>query len=194
LPASRWARIEANKPMPLKKAEILPGPRPWPNSQADVVKPMLGEKSALPGRGLATIIAGLPIIIPGWEQSGACSRKNLACSGVREILAGNGQEAITALVAKDKALEPEANAIAPWTNWSATIATSSSCEPTSSRSAIFTGQGQSDVSGRTLFSRPASCELCVRVDERGQTRRARRACQKPIWLTANSRGKCTARK
>jgi len=31
---------------------------------------------------------------------------------VREILAGKGREAITALVAKDKALEPEANAIA----------------------------------------------------------------------------------
>jgi len=46
---------------------------------------------------------------------------------VREILAGGKKEAITALIAKDKELEPEANAIAAVDNSCGIIAICSNC-------------------------------------------------------------------
>src|SRR5207244_7085565 len=50
------ARIEANKPMPLKEGLNPAWAEAVARFQTDVVKPLLGEKSALPEPDWATII------------------------------------------------------------------------------------------------------------------------------------------
>jgi len=106
------ARIEANKAMPLKEG-LNPA---WADAvarfEADVVQPLLGEKSALTESDWAKITARFAAYQSWLGIKAGAAVERLGLQRVREILAGNGQQAITALVAKDKALEPEANAIA----------------------------------------------------------------------------------
>ena len=106
------ARIEAGRPLPLKEG-VNPA---WADAlaklQAEVVKPLLGDKAAITEAEWAGLAAKFGAF-EGWSagKAGAAVEK-LGLKRVREILAGKAKEALTALIAKDKALEPEANAIA----------------------------------------------------------------------------------
>jgi hypothetical protein len=79
--------------------------------QAEVAGPLLKDGSRLTERDWAAI-NGRFTAFDGWQatKAGATVEK-LGLPRVREILAGKSREMITALIAKDKALEPEANAI-----------------------------------------------------------------------------------
>ena len=96
-----------------RKASTPPGPRPSPRSQADVVKPLLGRQDVADRSGLGRLARQARRRIEAWAagKAGGAVEK-LGLKRVREILAGKAKETITALIAKDKALEPEANAIA----------------------------------------------------------------------------------
>jgi len=78
----------------------------------DVVLPCLGELAELSEaawRGLEDRFAGFA----AWSEAQTWDRvAPLGLARVRELLAGDAQAAITALIARDQALEPEANAIA----------------------------------------------------------------------------------
>src|SRR5262245_12681708 len=106
------ARIEAGKPLPLKEG-LNPA---WADAvarfQAEVLKPLLGEKAALPEADWVTITARCAAYQSWLGMKAGAAVEKLGLQRVRDILAGKGQEAITALIAKDKALEPEANSIA----------------------------------------------------------------------------------
>src|SRR4029434_9463681 len=80
--------------------------------QAEVAGPLLKDGSRLTERDWAAI-NGRFTAFDGWQatKAGATVEK-LGLPRVREILAGKSREMITALIAKDKALEPEANSIA----------------------------------------------------------------------------------
>ena len=106
------ARIEAGKPLPLHDG-LNPA---WAGTMerfcADVVSPLLGDKPALTEADWACLIGMLgPCEAWASSKAGAAVEK-LGLKRVREVLAGQAKAAITALIAKDKALEPEANAIA----------------------------------------------------------------------------------
>jgi hypothetical protein len=79
--------------------------------QAAAVKPLLGDKNSISESDWAALNAKLAPF-EGWSASkvGAAVEK-LGVKRVREILAGEAKAKITTLIAKDKALEPEANAI-----------------------------------------------------------------------------------
>ncbi len=80
--------------------------------QASVVKPLLGDKNSLTEADWAALNAKLAAF-ETWSTSkvGALVEK-LGLKRLREILASDARAIINALIAKDKALEPEANAIA----------------------------------------------------------------------------------
>jgi hypothetical protein len=106
------ARVEASKPLPLKEG-VNPA---WAGAvaalQAAVIKPLLGDRTVLTEAEWATISGKLGAFA-GWQAAKAgASVEKLGLKRVREILAGKSKEAITALLARDKALEPEALAIA----------------------------------------------------------------------------------
>src|SRR5437667_9936373 len=160
------ARIEANKPMPLKEG-LNPA---WADAvarfQAEVVKPLLGEKSSLQESDWATITARFAAY-QNWLgiKAGAAVEK-LGLQRVREILAGKSQEAVTALVANDKALEPEANAIA--------AVNKLVCYHRDlfkllnnfvSFRDFYRRKDKAIFQVGTLYLDQRSCELCVRVDD-----------------------------
>jgi hypothetical protein len=106
------ARVEAGKPLPLKDA-INPA---WVAAvsalDAAVIKPLLGDRTTLTEPEWNTVTAKLAAY-DKWEagKMGAAVEK-LGVKRVRELLSTNKKAAIDALILRDKALEPEANAIA----------------------------------------------------------------------------------
>jgi len=105
-------RIEAGKPLPLREG-INPA---WADAlakfQSSVVRPLLGDKSALTETEWAAITTGFAAYERWQTGKAGVAVEKLGLERVREILAGNGRERIGELIAQDKALEPEANAIA----------------------------------------------------------------------------------
>jgi hypothetical protein len=106
------AQIAAGKSLPL-----LDGVNPaWAAAlatlQTAAVKPLLGGKNSLTEADWNSLNAKLaPFETWSAGKVGATVEK-LGLKRVREILAGDAKVKIDALIAKDKALEPEANAIA----------------------------------------------------------------------------------
>lgn len=106
------AQIEAGKPLPLKQG-VNPA---WSDAltkfHKDTVIPLVGDKSTLSEADWAVINSKLAAY-EGWVAGkvGTAVEK-LGLKRLREILQGKSKEAITELIGRDKALEPEANSIA----------------------------------------------------------------------------------
>lgn len=106
------AQIAAGKPLPLKEGVNPAWAEAMAKFETQIVRPLLGGQEAITESDWA-IILGKFAAYEAWaaaKPGGAVEKLGLA--RLREVLAGNSREAITALVAKDKALEPEFNAIA----------------------------------------------------------------------------------
>ncbi len=105
------AHVAAGKPLPLTDG-INPG---WSGA---IARFKAATGSLLDGNGLLTeadwtALCGKFAPYEAWVASKAGGAvEKLGLARVREILAGKSKEAIAALITKDKALEPEANAIA----------------------------------------------------------------------------------
>ncbi len=105
------ARIEPGRALPLGDG-LNPA---WSGAvaalRASAVEPLLGDREALSEadwQRLAAAFAGHERWLA--ERAGA-GVEPLGLARVREILAGDSQDAVTALIARDQALEPEASAI-----------------------------------------------------------------------------------
>jgi hypothetical protein len=106
------AQVAPAKPLPLKDG-INPA---WSDAmakfQAEVVRPLGLDKPSINESDWALITTKFAAF-DSWNSSKAGTAvEKLGLARVREILAGKGKETVTSLIAKDKALEPEANAIA----------------------------------------------------------------------------------
>ena len=105
------AHIEADKPLPLKEGVNPAWAVALATLHSDAVNPLLGDRSSLSEHDWAALTVGLgPYECWAAGKAGVAVEK-LGLKRVREILAGKAKENIAALIAKDKALEPEANAI-----------------------------------------------------------------------------------
>ena len=106
------APVAAGKPLPLKGAVNPAHAAALSALQASAVKPLLGDKSELSEADWAALQARLGAF-ECWNagKAGAVVEK-LGIKRVREILGGKAKENVNALIAKDKALEPEATSIA----------------------------------------------------------------------------------
>jgi hypothetical protein len=106
------AQIAAEKALPLVEGVNPAWAVALATLQSAAVKPLLGEKSSLTETDWNSLNARLaPFEAWSAGKVGATVEK-LGLKRVREILAGKSQSEITALIVRDKALEPEANAIA----------------------------------------------------------------------------------
>jgi hypothetical protein len=106
------AQVGAGKALPLKGAINPAHAAALAALHADAVKPLLGDKAELTEADWATLLAKLGAY-ECWSagKAGAAVEK-LGLQRVREILGSKAKENIAALIAKDKALEPEATSIA----------------------------------------------------------------------------------
>src|SRR5882724_7230258 len=105
------ASVAPHKPLPLSDALNPAWAEAMARFRAEVVKPLINDSDVLTEAAWGKIIATFTPY-DNWlaAKTGAAVEK-LGLQRIRAILA-SGKETITALIAKDKALEPEANAIA----------------------------------------------------------------------------------
>ena len=105
------ARVEGGNPLPLN-GSLNPA---WADAiarlYADAIKPLLGERTLLTESDWTTLVTKLAPY-EGWSTSktGATVEK-LGLQRVREILGSKAKEGLAALIAKDKAEEPHAQAV-----------------------------------------------------------------------------------
>lgn len=158
------ARIEAGRPLPLSGA-VNPA---WADAlkalQHQVVKPLLGDKPELTESDWQTILAKFAGY-EGWAagKTGAAVEK-LGVKRLNEILAGNFRETIRALIAKDKALEPEFAAIAAvdrLTRYYRDLVPL--LKNYVSFETFYSRQVPAVFQAGTLYLDQRSCDLCVRV-------------------------------
>jgi len=106
------AQVGPARPLPLKAGINPAHAAAIAALHAQAVKPLLGEKSELTEADWTSLLAKLGAF-ECWNagKAGAAVEK-LGLKRIREILSGKAKENIAALIAKDKALEPEAASIA----------------------------------------------------------------------------------
>ena len=106
------SRIEAGASLPLS-ASVNPA---WAEAvaglRAKVVAPVLGEKDALTAAEWEALTGAFKSYEAWMGRKQGAEVEKLGAARVRELLSGGFEEAIAALIAKDKELEPEAKGIA----------------------------------------------------------------------------------
>jgi len=161
--------IEAGKPLPMKEG-INPG---WAGAVAklylEVVKPVFGEKDSLDANEWSSLVAKFSAYETWLSTKEGTAVEQLGLKRVRDVLADNSKEDITALIEKDKALTPEANA-------------TSSVERlvlyyrdlytllnnfVSFRN-FYTPETKAIFQAGTLYLDSRSCDLCVKVSDVGK--------------------------
>lgn len=105
------ARVEAGRPLPLTEG-VNPA---WAGALAALreaaVKPLLGDKASLTETEWAAVVAKVAPF-EGWQAAKAgVGVEKLGLARIRQILGSKAKEELTALLAKDKAEEGNANAI-----------------------------------------------------------------------------------
>jgi hypothetical protein len=163
------AHIGAAKPLSLKEG-LNPA---WAESVArfdtEVVTSFLKDRTAL-SEGDWQLIQSKFAPFEGWNALKAgVSVEKLGLTRVREILAGNSKEAITALILKDKALEPEANGIAAvdrLVRYHRDLY--KLLNNFVSFHDFYSGRDKAIFQAGTLYLDQRSCDLCLTVDDPGR--------------------------
>jgi hypothetical protein len=163
------ARVEAGRPLPLAEG-INPA---WEAAigqfAAQVVMPILGERTSLTAADWAVIGATLAPY-DAWQgaKAGAAVEK-LGLVRVREVLGGPSKTVISALIAEDKRYEPEANAIGEVEKL--LRFTRDLCALLNnfvSFRDFYLRRAKAVFQVGTLYLDGRACDLCVRVDDAGK--------------------------
>jgi hypothetical protein len=163
------ARVEAGKALPLKEA-INPA---WAAAMAaldtNVIKPFIGDKTVLTETEWQSVSAKFAPY-DAWEagKTGATVEK-LGVKRVRELLANNTKAALDSLIVRDKALEPEANAIAmvdKLVRFHRDLYRLL-CNFVSFHD-FYSRQHKAVFQSGVLYLDQRSCDLCMRVDDGGK--------------------------
>jgi hypothetical protein len=163
------ARVAASQSLPLA-AGINPA---WAAAmatlQAAAVTPLLGDKTALTEEDWTTICAKLAPYNAWLGAKAGAAVEKLGLNRLREILAGDAAQTITALIAQDKALEPEANAIAAvdkLVRFHRDLV--KLLNNFVSFRDFYSRRDKAVFQAGTLYLDQRSCELCVRVEDMGK--------------------------
>jgi hypothetical protein len=105
------AQPAAGKPLPLKDGLNPAWSAAMAQLEADAIRPLLGEQSLLTEAAWSVITAKLAAHDAWAAVKPATAVEQLGLVRVREILAGASREAITKLIARDRALAPEYDGI-----------------------------------------------------------------------------------
>lgn len=105
------ARVGPDQPLPLT-AGLNPAWAPAvARLEREVVRPLLGPRTALSDAEWTGLTARFAPYEAWLAARAGAAVEKLGIARVREVLVGRGRETLAALIARDKALEPEANAI-----------------------------------------------------------------------------------
>ncbi|MBM4084772.1 MAG: hypothetical protein FJ272_08290 [Planctomycetes bacterium] len=163
------ARVAPGKPLPLTEGVNPAWTAPLAQFQAQVVRPLLGDKATLNEAEWAMITAKFgPYETWAAGKAGAVVEK-LGLKRVRDIMEQKSKDAAMALLAQDKALEPEFNAI---TNVDRLIR----CHRDLARLLtnyvsfrdFYSRKEKAVFQAGTLYLDQRSCDLCIRVEDMGK--------------------------
>jgi len=160
------AQVGADRPLPLRAGVNPSWAAALTRFQAEVVKPLVGDKTALTEADWATVL-GKFAAYDAWAASKAgASVEKLAIKRVREILSSKARDAIAALIAKDQALEPEFNSISAVDRLTRYYRDLYKLLVNFVSFRDFYGRKAKAVfQAGTLYLDQRSCELCVRVED-----------------------------
>jgi hypothetical protein len=163
------AQIAAHKALPLVEGVNPAWAAALAALQTTAVKPLLGDKNSLTETDWNSLCAQLaPFEIWSTSKVGA-KVEGLGLKRIREILAGDAQAKIAALIAKDKALEPEANAIAAvekLIRFNRDLYTL--CVNFVSFKNFYSRKTPAIFQAGRLFLDQRSCDLCLTVEDAGK--------------------------
>lgn len=163
------AQVAAGKPLPLKGAVNPAHAAAVAALHANAVKPLLGDKAELTETDWAALLAKLgPFECWNSGKAGAAVEK-LGLARVREILGGKAKENIVALIAKDKALEPEALSIANVEKLIRFVRDLHLlCINFVNFKDLYDGEDPAIFQTGTLYLDQRSCNLCLPVEDAGK--------------------------
>jgi len=163
------AQVGAGNPLPLKEGLNPAWSGAMANLETAIVRPLFNDKTFITESDWAVITAKFaPSETWTSGKAGALVEK-LGLERVREILGGNCKETITALVARDKALEPEFSAIAEVERL---VRYQRDLYKLTNNFVSFRDfYGRKDKAifqAGTLYLDQRSCELCLSVEDAGK--------------------------
>ncbi len=163
------AQVAAGKPLPLKGAINPAHAAAVAALHANAVKPLLGDKAELTEADWATLQTRLGAY-DGWVAGKAgVAVEKLGINRVREILAGKAKDEITALIAKDKALESEAASIANVEKLCRLVRDLHKlCVNFVNFKDLYDGGEPAIFQAGTLYLDQRSCTLCLPVEDAGR--------------------------
>ena len=163
------AQVAAGKALPLKSGINPAHAGAVVDLLNNAVKPLLGDKNELTEADWATLQVKLAPF-DAWNSSKAGANvEKLGLARVKEILAAKAQEKINALIAQDKALEPESTSIA---NVEKLVRFVRDLHTLSINFVnfkdLYDGGEPSIFQCGTLYLDQRSCNLCITVEDAGK--------------------------
>ncbi len=163
------AHVAAGQPLPLTSGINPAHAAAVATFRNTAVIPLLGDKSELIEADWTALQAKLGAFEVWSSTKAGASVEKLGLPRVREILASKAKDTIAALIAKDKALEPEAAAIA---NVEKLLRYARDlyllCINFVNFKDLYDGGDPSIFQCGTLFLDQRSCNLCLTVDDAGR--------------------------
>ena len=163
------AQVGAGKALPLKGAINPAHAAAVAALHASAVKPLLGDKSELTEADWAALQAKLGAFECWSAGKAGGAVEKLSIKRVREILGSKAKENVTALIAKDKALEPEATSIANVEKLTRFVRDLHLlCINFVNFRDFYDGGEPAIFQAGTLFLDQRSCTLCMSVEDAGK--------------------------
>jgi hypothetical protein len=160
------AQIAPGRALPLKGAVNPAHAAAVAAFQSAAVKPLLGDKSELTEADWTAVQAKLGAYECWCAAKAGAAVEKLGLKRVREILAGKAKDTITALIAKDKALEPEAAYIANVEKLARYVRDLQKlCVNFVNFKHLYEGREPAIFQCGILFLDQRSCTLCLTVDD-----------------------------
>lgn len=163
------AQVGAGKALPLKSGINPAHAAAVAALHANAVKPLLGDKADLTEADWAALLAKLgPFECWSAGKAGGLVEK-LGIKPVREILASQAKDNVNAVIAKDKALEPEATSIANVEKLCRFVRDLHSlCLNFVNFKDLYDGGDPAIFQCGTLYLDQRSCTLCLPVEDAGR--------------------------
>jgi hypothetical protein len=163
------AQVGVRRALPLKEGINPAWIKAMAAFEADVVRPMLGEKEGITEEEWANIGASFAAHAEWLSRKAGAAVEKLGSRRVRELLESDAREAVTALIARDKALEAEFSNIVSvdrLVRYNRDLFTL--LNNFVSFSHFYTRRDKAIFQAGTLYLDGRSCDLCVRVTDMGK--------------------------
>jgi len=163
------AQVAAGRPLPLKGAVNPAHAAALSALHTNAVQPLLGDRAELTESDWAALQAKVAAYDAWAAAKAGAAVEKLGGKRVGEILAGKAKEHLTALIAKDKALEPEATSIANVEKLTRFVRDLHLlCVNFVNFKDLYDGGHPAVFQCGTLYLDQRSCTLCLPVEDAGK--------------------------